>query len=134
MKLHIGIVSVILLLIVAGCTTGNVVQDHADHDATEHSGLVIKDHMEHDDEDHGVSHGSMKMGESDHMEGFEEGVKEITVRAFRFGHDPDVIRVKQGDKVRLKIINEDTLHGIMIHEMGIKGNDVAILRTVFLTR
>ncbi len=51
-------------------------------------------------------------------------VKEFTVKAFRFGYTPDTITVNKGDKVRIIINNTDTLHGIRIPDLGIKGNDI----------
>lgn len=45
---------------------------------------------------------------------FEGEVLEINVEAFRYGYSPDVIRVKQGDNVRLIIDNSDGIHGMRI--------------------
>ncbi len=53
-----------------------------------------------------------------------EDVKEFTIEAFRFGYSPDIINVNQGDKVKIYIDNKDTLHGIRIPDLGIKGNEV----------
>ena len=54
----------------------------------------------------------------------ESEVKEFTVNAFRFGYSPDFIEVNKGDKVKIIINNTDTLHGIRIPDLGIKGKDV----------
>ena len=51
-------------------------------------------------------------------------VKEFTVEAFRFGYSPDTITVNKGDKVRIKIENTDTLHGIRIPDLGIRGDEI----------
>lgn len=48
------------------------------------------------------------------------GVKEFNVKAFQFGYDPDVITVKKGEKVRIKINNTDVPHGIRIPELDVK--------------
>ena len=53
-----------------------------------------------------------------------EKVKEFNVNAFRFGYSPDIITVNKEDKVRIRIDNTDTLHGIRIPELGIRGNEV----------
>jgi len=53
----------------------------------------------------------------------EESVKEFTVKAFRFGYSPDTITVNQGDKVKINIDNTDTLHGIRIPDLGIRGDE-----------
>lgn len=53
----------------------------------------------------------------------EQEINEFTVNAFRFGYSPDIIQVNKGDKVRIKINNTDTLHGIRIPDFGIQGND-----------
>mgnify|MGYP001605693911 CR=1 FL=1 len=54
----------------------------------------------------------------------ESEIKEFTVKAFRFGYTPDTITVNKGDKVKITIDNTDTLHGIRIPDLNIKGNDV----------
>lgn len=54
----------------------------------------------------------------------ENDVKEFTVKAFRFGYSPDLIEVNKGDKVKIIIENTDTLHGIRIPDLGIKGNNI----------
>jgi len=51
-------------------------------------------------------------------------VKEFTINAFRFGYSPDTITVNKGDNVKLTIKNTDTLHGIRIPELGLKGNEL----------
>lgn len=46
----------------------------------------------------------------------------VTVRARaaeQGGFTPDVIRVKQGDTVRLRILGEDVVHGIAIPGLGV---------------
>ena len=53
----------------------------------------------------------------------EDTTKEFTIKAFRFGYTPDTITVDRGDNVRIKIDNTDTLHGIRIPDLGIKGDD-----------
>lgn len=50
-------------------------------------------------------------------------IKEFTVSAFRFGYSPDVIEVSKGDKVRINIDNTDTIHGIRIPDLNLKGNN-----------
>ncbi len=50
--------------------------------------------------------------------------KEFTVKAFRFGYTPNAITVNKGDKVKIIIDNTDTLHGIRVPDLNIKGNDL----------
>ena|SRR3989344_3292668 len=50
-----------------------------------------------------------------------EGVKEFTIKAYRFGYSPDVVEVNKGDRVKIAINNTDTLHGIRIPELELKG-------------
>ncbi|MFA5878277.1 MAG: hypothetical protein WC845_02845 [Candidatus Staskawiczbacteria bacterium] len=50
--------------------------------------------------------------------------KEFDVRAFRFGYAPNQITVNKGDLVKIRISNTDTLHGIRIPSLNIRGNDV----------
>ncbi len=54
----------------------------------------------------------------------EGNVKTFYVDAFRFGYSPEIIVVNQGDKVKIYINNTDTLHGIRIPDLGIKGNEM----------
>ena len=49
----------------------------------------------------------------------EAPVKEFTMTAKKFEFDPAEIRVKQGDKVRLKITSIDVDHGMAIPSLGI---------------
>ncbi|MDP3026237.1 MAG: cupredoxin domain-containing protein [Nanoarchaeota archaeon] len=50
-------------------------------------------------------------------------IKEFTVKAFRFGYTPDTITVNKGDKVKINIENFDTLHGMRIPELEIRGDE-----------
>lgn len=50
--------------------------------------------------------------------------KEFRVEAFRFGYTPDTITVNRGDKVKIIINNADTLHGIRIPDLNLKGDDI----------
>lgn len=54
----------------------------------------------------------------------QSDTKEFAINAFRFGYAPDAITVSKGDKVRIIINNTDTLHGIRIPELNIKGNEI----------
>jgi cytochrome c oxidase subunit 2 len=50
-------------------------------------------------------------------------VNEFNVDAFRFGYSSNVIRVSQGDNVRINVNNTDTTHGIRFPEFGVAGMD-----------
>ncbi len=52
----------------------------------------------------------------------EPDAKEFTVRAFRYGYSPDVIEVSRGDNVSIIVANADTIHGIRIPDLGLRGN------------
>ena len=55
----------------------------------------------------------------------EDGnLKEFTVKAFRFGYSPDIIEINKGDKVKIIIENTDTLHGMRIPELEIRGDEI----------
>jgi len=54
----------------------------------------------------------------------ENDIKEFTVKAFRFGYSPDIIEVNEGDKVKIIIDNTDTLHGIRIPDLYIRGDEI----------
>ena len=51
-------------------------------------------------------------------------VKEFRIDAFRFSYNPNNIKVKKGDKVKIIINNTDTTHGIRIPELDIADNNV----------
>jgi cytochrome c oxidase subunit 2 len=53
----------------------------------------------------------------------DQNVKEIKIDAERFNFSPDVIELEKGKKVRLVINNQDTLHGIVIPDLGVNGNN-----------
>ena len=52
-------------------------------------------------------------------------IKEFKLEAFKFGYDPEVIKVKKGDLVRLLATSRDINHGIYIKEYGI---DVTLIK------
>lgn len=54
----------------------------------------------------------------------QSDAKEFTVNAFRFGYSPDILEVNKGDEVRIIINNTDALHGMIIPELKLKGNDI----------
>lgn len=53
----------------------------------------------------------------------EQGVKEFTIKAFRYGYDPNTITINKGDKVKITIDNTDAPHGIQISAFGVQGVD-----------
>ena len=53
----------------------------------------------------------------------DSNVREITIDAKRFEYNPDVIKIKWGEIVRLKINNIDGEHGFSIPELGIEVHD-----------
>lgn len=54
----------------------------------------------------------------------ESNVKEFQVKAFRFGYSPELIEVNKDDKVKIIIENTDTLHGIRIPDLSIRGDEI----------
>ena len=50
--------------------------------------------------------------------------KYFSIDAKWFEFNPEEIRVKLGDQVTININNLDVTHGIVIPELGIKGNEV----------
>jgi cytochrome c oxidase subunit 2 len=50
-------------------------------------------------------------------------LKEFNVAAFRFGYSPNVLEVDKGDKVKINIDNTDTMHGIRIPDLNLRGNN-----------
>jgi len=53
----------------------------------------------------------------------ENGVREIIIDAKRFDFNPETITVKEGEKVKLSINNQDTTHGISIPDFGVTGDN-----------
>lgn len=49
----------------------------------------------------------------------EEQVREIRMVTKQFDYDPPVIRIKQGERVRLVVESEDVIHGFGILEWNI---------------
>lgn len=47
----------------------------------------------------------------------------IYVNASRFAFAPNIIRVKQGKHVKIVIDNKDTVHGMIIPDLGVSGID-----------
>lgn len=56
-------------------------------------------------------------------------IKEFAIVGRQYTWDPTVIKVKQGDTVRLKITSKDVLHGIVIPELGIDNTDIPVGET-----
>ncbi len=50
-------------------------------------------------------------------------IQEFNIEAFKFEYSPNIIKVKQGERVRININNLDTVHGITIPDLGINGKD-----------
>lgn len=42
------------------------------------------------------------------------------IRAHKFSYSPHIIRVKKGDRVRIRLISEDVTHGLFIDGYGIE--------------
>lgn len=51
-------------------------------------------------------------------------VKEFDMVGRQYTWEPSVIKVKQGEGVRLRIKSEDVLHGIVIPELGVDNIDI----------
>ncbi len=47
-------------------------------------------------------------------------VEEYTVKAFRYGYQPDTLTVKKGDLVKITIENEDGTHGMRLQDFGVE--------------
>jgi cytochrome c oxidase subunit 2 len=56
-------------------------------------------------------------------------VKEFNMIGRQFSWEPSVIKVKQGDMVRLTIKSEDVLHGIVIPELDVDNTDIPVGET-----
>ncbi len=52
-----------------------------------------------------------------------ESVKEFNINASRFTFNPAIIKVKEGDKVRIRVQNTDTKHGISIPDFNVRGEE-----------
>ncbi len=53
----------------------------------------------------------------------DSDVKEFKIDAYRFGYTPSEIVINQGDKVKIIINNIDTLHGIIIPDLSVRGDE-----------
>jgi len=54
----------------------------------------------------------------------EQPIREINVRAFKFGYEPNIIEATKGEKIKINIENVDVLHGIRIPDLGLRGDEV----------
>ena len=54
----------------------------------------------------------------------EQLPREINVKAFKFGYEPNIIKVTKGEKIKINIDNADVPHGIRIPDLKLSGNDV----------
>jgi len=52
-----------------------------------------------------------------------EKSKEIVIKAFKYGYDPDVVTISKGDNIKLIINNVDVPHGIRIPALNLKGEE-----------
>lgn len=52
-----------------------------------------------------------------------QNLKEITIDAVRFQYTPNIINLKEGEKVKIIINNIDTPHGIQIPEFNVQGEN-----------
>jgi len=57
------------------------------------------------------------------IEAVAPAAKEFKIDAYKFYFSPDVIAVKQGDKVKITVNNADVPHGIKIPDLGLSGNE-----------
>jgi len=53
----------------------------------------------------------------------EQPQREINVKAFKFGYEPNVINAKKGEKIKISINNTDILHGMRIPDLGLSGSE-----------
>ena len=67
-----------------------------------------------------ISEGATDQGITQDIEKPKEGIKEFEITAKMFEFNPDIIRVKKGDKIRLIIKSIDVTHGIEIKEYNIR--------------
>ncbi|MDO8524269.1 MAG: cupredoxin domain-containing protein [bacterium] len=58
------------------------------------------------------------------QKGKEQPPREVSIKAFRFGYEPNVINATKGEKIKINIENTDVLHGMRIPDLGISGNEV----------
>ena len=76
-------------------------------------------HYEHNGQMyHFCSQGAMNMFKSD-PEKYKDKIKTFDVEAFQFGFEPDVIKVKKGDIVRVNVQSRDVPHGFNIKDYDI---------------
>jgi cytochrome c oxidase subunit II len=53
-----------------------------------------------------------------------EKIREIVIDAKRFEFSQPVIEISKDERVRIKVNNIDTMHGIFIPELGVNGRDM----------
>lgn len=60
--------------------------------------------------------------------------REITIRAFKYGYDPAIIRVNRGDKVKLTFVSEDVVHGFYLEGHNLNVTIIPLRSKVQLRR
>ena len=53
----------------------------------------------------------------------EDDAREIIIDAKRFEYSPDVVRIKEGEKIKLSVNNLDGEHGFSIPELDLEVHD-----------
>ncbi|MBL7055390.1 cupredoxin domain-containing protein [Candidatus Woesearchaeota archaeon] len=121
MKKYFLIIGIISLFLIAACSQQVVETDDHEHGVDD----VHKDEAEQEDEMIGTSmevpaSGNEAVEEMIVVEGeMESEVVEVNMIAKQWAFDPDVIKVKQGDKVKLNIESIDVNHGIALPDFGV---------------
>lgn len=49
---------------------------------------------------------------------FAQNEKFFEIRARKFSYNPNIIKVKKGDKVKIRLVSEDVTHGLFIDGYG----------------
>jgi len=52
-----------------------------------------------------------------------ESAREITINASRFTFEPAIVKVKEGERVKIIVQNTDTKHGISVPDFNVRGEE-----------
>ncbi len=115
-KHHAVILMIVFSLILASCTNGNTQQVNVQQPEQSTNAPAQQEVQE---TAQSTSSGNALVEEANPQTASGESVKEFEMIAKQFSFNPNVIRVKQGDRVIIHARSTDVAHSILIPELNV---------------